>query len=161
MKYTITGDNLQFVNVVYHTAAGTAHRIGRTENDRVFQFFGDLDRFIYGVSDAGSRHLDAEAGHGVLKLDTVFTTLDGIYLDTDDLNIIFLEDASFGELGAQIQSGLSAEVRKKGIRTLFLDDLGKSCQIQRLDVRDVRHIRVSHDGSRVTVDQYDLVAEFL
>ncbi len=158
---TTLADDLQFVHIINKAAAGTAHRIGRSENDRIFQFFSDLDRFVYRVSNSGSRHLDAQAGHGVLELDSVLTTLDRVNLYADDLNAVFLEDACLGKLGTEVQSGLSAEVRKESIRALFLDDLCQSCHVQRLDICDIRYIRVCHDRSRVAVNQNDLVTELL
>ena len=59
------------------------------------KLFSDLNSFLYGISLVASGHLDTQGVHGILELDTVFTSLDGVNLDTYDLYVVFLENACF------------------------------------------------------------------
>ena len=83
-------DRLQLFFVIYKTAAGTAHRVGRTENNRISESVGNLKRFLNAVGYFTSGHLDAELVHRVLELDTVLTALDGIHLYADDFYVVFV-----------------------------------------------------------------------
>ncbi len=62
---------------------------------------------VYGVGDVASCHLNTKRIHGILKLNTIFAALDGIYLYADHLHIVFIQNACCLQLGAKIQSGLS------------------------------------------------------
>ncbi len=152
-------DRLQLLHVVDKAAAGAAHRVGRTEDDRVTQPVGDRETFLDAVGDFGAGHLDAEHVHGFLEFNTVLAALDRVDLDADDLDIVFVEDALLVELRGKVEAGLAAEVRQQRIRALLCDDLLEARGVQRLDVGDVRHLRIRHNGGRVGVDKDDLVAE--
>jgi hypothetical protein len=54
---------------------------------------------------------------------------------------------------------LPAQIGELGVGLFELDDFGHGCQIQGLDIGDVGHPRVGHDGGRVGVGQNDLIAE--
>ena len=150
---------LQFIDIVYHAAACAAHSICGTQNNRIFQLFSYLYGFINGISDLASRHLDAKLLHGVLELDTVLTALDRVNLHADDLHVVLLQHACFTQLGAEVQTGLTAEVRQKCVRALFFDDLCEPVNVQRLDVGDVGNIGVRHDRRGVGIHQNDLIAK--
>ena len=71
--------------------------------------------------------------------------------------MVFVQYARIGQLCTEVQSGLSAEIRKQCIRTLLCDDLFQTLHIQWLNVCDIRDLRVCHDRCRVGIDQNDLV----
>ena len=146
--------------VVHKTAAGAAHGVSRTENYRVAELVGNRKGLVNAVRNLASRHLDAELVHCILKLDSVLTALDGIHLHADNLHVVFVQNTCLVEFCAEVQSGLSAEVRQQRIRALLCDDTLKAIHIQRLDVRHVRHFRVGHDRRRIRVYKHNLVPEF-
>ena len=152
-------DDLQLVNIVYHSAAGTAHRVGRAQYNRILQLFSDLHSLFNGVSYLASGHFDTQLLHGVLELNTVLAALDSVYLHADNLYVVLFKHAGFAQLRAEIKSGLTAEVRQQGVRALLLNDLGQTVNVQRLDIGDIRNVRVGHDGRRVGIHQNDLIAE--
>ena len=152
-------DGAELVFVVDQAAAGAAHGVGGTQNDRVAQLLRDGETFLDTVGHFTAGHLDAQHVHGILEFHTVLTALNGIYLDADHFDIVFVKDPFLIELGRQVQSGLSAEVRQQGVGPFFGDDLLKTIYVQRLDISDIGHLRVCHDGGRIGVHQYDLVSE--
>ena len=85
-------NDLEFFFIINETAAGTAHCVGRTKNDRVTEFIGDFKTFFHGVRDLASCHFDSEHVHGLLEFDAVFATLDRVDLDTDDFNVVFVQN---------------------------------------------------------------------
>ena len=96
----------------------------------------------------------------MLEFDSVFTAFDGVYLNADHLNMIFVQNAGFVQFGTQIQPGLPAQVRKKGVGTLLGDNLFQTFHIQRLNVGDVSGLRIGHDGGGVGIDQHNFITQF-
>ena len=152
-------DHFELFLVVDQSAAGAAHGVGGAEDHREAQLLGDGKTFLDAVGHFGAGHLDAQAVHGLLELNTVFAALNGVDLDADDLDVVLVQDAFLVQLGGEVQSGLSAQVREQGVGTLFRDDLLETGDVQRLDIGDVRHLGVRHDGRGVRVDQDDLISE--
>ena len=95
---------LQFFYIINQAAAGTAHGVSRTQNNRITQFVRNGKGFIHTVSHFTSCHLNTQTVHGVLKLNTVFATLNGIYLNTDYFYVIFIQNTFFCQLRTEIQS---------------------------------------------------------
>ena len=150
---------LQLFFVIYQTAAGTTHGICRTQYHRITQLICDLQCLIHTVGNLTACHADAEAFHGLLKFHAVLTTLNGIYLYTDHLHIVLVQNAFFVQFCAKVQAGLSAQVRKQRIRSFFCDDLLQPVRIQRLDISHIRHLRICHNSRRVGVYQHDLITQ--
>jgi len=153
------GDRSQLLDVEDGAAAGAAHGVGRTDDDRVPELLRDLLRFVDAVGNLAARHLDLESRHRVLEGLAVLASLDGIDFHADDLDAVLIEHARGRQFGGEIEPGLAAEIGQQGIRPLDLDDLRDSLQCEGLDVRRIGHAGVGHDGGRVGVDQHDLVAE--
>ena len=51
-------DRFQLFYIVYKTAACAAHRVSRTENNRVAQLIRDSYRLVYGIGNFAAGHLD-------------------------------------------------------------------------------------------------------
>ena len=96
--------SLEFVNVIYKTTACSAHRISRSDDNRIAKIICDLYSFLNRVCLMRSRHLDTERSHSLLELDPVFTSLNGIYLDTYYLNTIFIKYSCLGKFRAEIKT---------------------------------------------------------
>jgi hypothetical protein len=155
-------DDVEFLTIVSDAAAGAAKSECGTDD----QWHGadlrcDLARFLHGVRDAGFRHIEADLDHRLLEGQAVFALVDGLGLRADHPDVVLCEHAGLVELHRAIQRGLAAECREQRVRPFrgndLLDDLGSD----RLDVRPVRELRVSHDRRRVRVHENDLVTLFL
>ena len=90
-------DFAQFFNVVNDTAAGSAHRVGRAQNNGITQLRGDLFSFFDRVAGFGFRHRDTQTVHRVFEFDTVFTAFDRFKIDTDDFDIVFFQNTGIVE----------------------------------------------------------------
>ena len=154
------GDDAQLLQVVDHAAAGAAHGVGRADDHRIAEFGGDALGVLHRVHGGAARHLDAEPVHLLLELDPVFAALDGVQVDADHLHPVLLEDALPGQVGAEVEGRLAAQVGQQGVGPLAGDDLLQRVHVERLDVGDVGHLRVGHDRGRIGVDEHDAVTEF-
>ena len=152
-------DRLQFFPVVHQAAAGAAHGIGRTQHHRIAQFFSNGKRFVHAVRHLASRHLDAQRIHGILKLDPVLAPLDGVHLDPDHLYLIFFQDTCLRQFCAQVQSGLTSQVRQQRVRAFFGNDLFQPFHIQRFYIGHIRCLRIRHDRGRIGINQYNLISQ--
>ena len=152
-------DYLQLVDVVDHATACAAHGVSRTEHNRVLELLSDLHSFLNGICYLAAGHFNAELLHCVLEFDTILAALDCVDLNADHLHVVLFKYASLAQLGAEVQTGLTAEVRQQRVGALLLDDLGEPVNVERLDVGDVGYIGVGHDGGGVGVHQYDLVSQ--
>ena len=86
----------QLFYIVYKTAACAAHRVSRTENNRVTQLIRNSYRLVYGIGNFAARHLYTQTVHGALKLNPVLAALNGVYLHTDYLDAVFIQNARLG-----------------------------------------------------------------
>ena len=85
----------QFLFIINKTAAGAAHGIGRTKNDRVSEFICNSQCLIYTVSNFTPCHFNAKFIHCFFEFNTVFSSFDGVYLYADYFDIIFIQNACF------------------------------------------------------------------
>ena len=156
---TAGADCLQLLFVVYETAAGTAHRICRAQDYRIAQTISNRECLIYAVRHLTACHLDPDGIHGFLELNTILTTFNRVYLDTDDLNTVFFQNTGTCQLCTQVQTGLATEVWQQCIRTFLGDDLLQTGYVERLNIGHIRDLRIGHDRGRVRIDQHDLVTQ--
>ena len=152
-------DGPQFVPVIDQTAPRAPHGVSRAEHNGVPQLLRDGQGFLHTVGHLAARHVDAELFHGLLELDAVLTALDGVCLHADDLHAVLLQHSGLVQLRAEVQARLATQVGQQRVGAFPGDDLFKTFPVERLDVRDVRHLRVCHDGRGVGVHQHDLVAQ--
>ena len=150
---------LQFFHIVYQTAAGAAHGVCRAQNHRIPQLVGDGQRLFHTVSHLAAGHLDAQTVHGFLKFNPILAALDGVHLHADHLHAVLVQDSLRRQLGAQVQSRLSAQIGQDGVRPLFGDNLLQPFHIQRFNIGDVRNSRIRHDGGRVGIHQHNLIPQ--
>ena len=115
--------------------------------------------FLNGICYLAAGHFNAELLHCVLEFDTILAALDCVDLNADHLHVVLFKYASLAQLGAEVQTGLTAEVRQQRVGALLLYDLGEPVNVERLDVGDVGYIGVGHDGGGVGVHQYYLISQ--
>ena len=150
---------LQFFFVVYNAAAGSAHGVGRADYNRISKRICYLQSLVNAVGFTASGYVNPDPRHSFLEFNTVFTALNSVCLNTDDLHMIFIQHTAAAEFGAKIETGLAAEIRQQCIRTFLGDDRLNPVGIQRLDVCNVSDLRVRHDGSRIGIDKHNFVAQ--
>ena len=153
-------DGFQFFAVVDKSAPGSSHGVGRAKNNRITQFVCNSERILHAVCNFTACHFNSQGIHRLFKFNTILASFDGIYLNTDDLDIVFIKNTGFVQLCAEIQSGLTAKVWQKCVRTFFGNDLLQSFYIERFNVSDISGFRVGHNCGRIGIDQNDLVAQF-
>jgi len=83
---------------------------------------------------------------------------DRVRFNADDADAVFCEHTRLGELRGEVEACLTAQVRQEGVGPLLFDDFRQGLYGQRLDIRDIRHAGIGHDGGGIRVDQHDLVA---
>ena len=83
----------QLLFVVNQAAACTAHGIGRTKYNRVSQLVCNVQGLFNGVSHLTAGHFNAQFIHGFFKFYTVFSPLNGVYLNADYLYVVFVQNA--------------------------------------------------------------------
>ena len=94
---TAAGDGSQFFHIIYQAAARSSHGIGRPDDHRVVEFSGNFLSLLYTEGRFAPGHLYAEAVHGLLECDPVLAALDGIDLNTDYLDTVFIQHACSGQ----------------------------------------------------------------
>ena len=148
----------QLFFVIGDAAAGAAHGETGAEDAGIADTAGKLEARGDRVDELGLRRFETDLAHRVLEEEAVFGLLDGVDLGADQLDAIFLQDAGFGKLDGEVQSGLAAHGGKQRIRPLAADDLFQVGQSQRLDIGFVGEVRIRHDGGRIGIDEDDFVA---
>ena len=121
------------------------------------------ERVFHRVGDAGSRRMQADAGHRILEFQPVLGLLDGVLVGADHLDVVLGQHAVAVQVERAVQRGLPAHRRQHreaamAPGALLGDDLLDHLPGDRLDVGDVGHLRVGHDRRRVAVDEDDAVA---
>ena len=72
------------------SSTGSTHCISWTKYHWITKLISDLQPIFYAVSNLASSHLDSKFVHCLLKLDTVFSTFNTIYLYTNYFDIILI-----------------------------------------------------------------------
>src|SRR6185369_10795242 len=100
----------------------------------------------------------ADAPHGLLEELAVLGLSNRDRARPDELDAEALEGSGIVEGEREIEGGLSPERRQKGIRPIAFEDRSQRRNIEGLDVRALRELRIRHDGGRIGVDEDDVVA---
>ena len=82
----------QFLDIIDQPATGTTHGIGRTNDYRITKLGGNLFGILDSVDGLALWHLDIEAVHRFLESNPVFTPLDSVSLNTDNLDAVLFKD---------------------------------------------------------------------
>ncbi len=104
------------------------------------------------------RHVEADLLHGVFEQEPVFRLLNGVDFGADEFDAVFFENACFRQFHRQIKGGLAPDGGKQRLRTFAANHFRRVGKTQRLHVRAIRQFRVGHDGCRIRIDQYNLIA---
>ena len=151
-------DFAEFLHIVDDTAAGSAHRIRRTQNDGIAELVCDLLGFLQRVAGLGLRHRHAQLFHRLFERDTVLTALDRFKVHADDFHVVFTENSGLIQSNGEVQGGLTAKIREKRVGTFLLNNFFETVDRQGLDVSVIRHTGVGHDRRGVRVHKNNFVA---
>ena len=130
----------------------------RANHQRKAELFAEPHGVLRIVDERRRRNFQPDFAACVLKPQTVFGNFDGAQRRANHFNFVLFEDPAFGELDGEIQSGLPANRGKKRVRPFLDDDSFEIFLRKWLDVGAVRHLRVSHDGGGIRIDENCFVA---
>ena len=146
--------------IVSNAGSQAAHRKAGTHDNRISEFGGSSIDFFHIVSDNRTCGFAAGFLYNFLEKLSVFTAIDCFQRSSDKLHIIFFQNAGFAQSDRSVKRSLPSQSRKKRVGTLFCDNPLENFGINRLDVCRIRHLRVSHNRSRIRVDQNNANAFF-
>ena len=128
-------------------AAACATKGEAWANDhRVSQISNNALGIFHGVSDVCTSNLQTNVLDCLAKELTVLTGTDRLQVAADDLDVVLVKNSSLAKADGAVQSGLSAHVWQKRIRTLALNDAGHRLNGDWLNVGPVCSFWVGHDG---------------
>ena len=116
-------DFAKLLLVLRNAAARAAKRVGRTHDNRVAVFVGEIHRALHIVDDDRVDARFADGEHHVFEILAVFGAADGVDLRAQKLHVVFLQNALFVQLHGQIQARLAAQRSQQAVRALARDDL--------------------------------------
>ena len=135
--------------VVGKAAAGTAQGEGRSQYHRIADILCCPDAFLHAGGDLGTDHRLSQALAELLEELTVLGLFDALEGGSQDLHLALLQNALLGQLYRHVQTGLSAQSRNDGVRTLHTDDLCHVLQGKGLHVDLIRDLCISHNRCRI------------
>ena len=131
---------------VRNAAARTAKGEAWANDHRVSQLSNNALGIFHGVSDVCTSNLQANVLNSLAEELSVLTGTDGLQVAADDLDVVLVKNSSLAKADGAVQSGLSAHVWQKRIRTLALNDAGHRLNGDWLNVGPVCSFWVGHDG---------------
>ena len=85
-------------------AAGAAQRERRANHQRKAQLVAQTHRVLRVVDERRGRNFQSDLAAGVLEPQTVFGNLDGAQRRANHFDLVFFENAAFGEFNGKIQA---------------------------------------------------------
>ena len=155
---TSLANRFEFFGVVSDTATRSTHGERWTNNRRKTHLFLHCPGFFHRMSDAGTCRAQTDFGHRILELGTIFGFVDGFGCRADQLALVFIQHAVTPKIERAVQCRLATHRGQDCIRAFFIDDAFNHLPGDGLNVSDIGHLGVGHDGGRITVDQNDFVA---
>ena len=150
---TASTDLFKLFAVVSNTATRAAHGERGTNNARKADLIQHTVGLSHAVGDTGTRAIQADGLHRLVKARTVFSLVDSVGIGTDHFDVEFFQYAVLFQVQGTVQCRLPTHRRQQRIRTFFFDDLGNRLPLDRLNVGRVSHRRIGHDRRRVGVNQ--------
>ena len=103
---------------------------------------------------------ETDLGHRVFELRAVLCLVDRFRCRADQLDIVFFQYAVTMQIERAVERGLATHSRQNRVWLFGRDNALHHLPGDRLDVGDVGHLGVGHDGGRIAVDQNDFVTLF-
>ncbi len=146
----------QFVEaarVLGDPAPGAAQGVGRPDDQRKAQTFGDRTSLADGVGDVGPGDRLIDAQHQAPKQVPVLCLPDRRDRRAQQSDAVALQDPGFLHLAGQVEPGLPAQRGQQSVGPLAPDDPLDHLHRERFDVDHVGHVLVGHDRGRIGIDQ--------
>ena len=152
------GDLLQILHVVGHAAARASQRKRRAHNKWKRQHIAQTAHVVHRAGNAAGGYAQADVLHGLTEKLTAFGLFDDIRPRADEFHAAFLQHAKAGKPQGRVQRRLAAQRGQQGVRAFLADNGRERFGFDRLHIGGVGHMRISHDGGGIGVDQHHLVA---
>ncbi len=136
----------------FHRAA--AQHVRRTHHQRIADFVGELERFVFGARGAVRRLTQAEVLQQLLETLAVFGGVDHVRRRADDRHAVRFE------IERELQRRLAAVLHDHADRLFLVDDFEHVFERQRFEVQTIGRVVVGRNGFRVAVDHDRFVAVF-
>ena len=107
------------------------------------------------------RRFQANLLHSLIKKLTVFSLIYRLAVCTDQLNIVFFQDAMSIKVQRTVEGCLPPHGWQDGIGLFLRYDLFNHAPVDGLNIGRISHNWISHDGRRIRIHQYDSKAFFL
>ena len=150
----------EFLPVVGNAAAGTAECERRANDRGKADRRLHLQRLFHAVGDHGTGTGEPDLAHRHLEFFAVLRFVDGLFIGTDHFDTIFFQHAVTRQIERTVQCSLTTHGRQQHVRAFDLDDSFDHLPGHRLDIGDIRHLRIGHYRRRVGIDQNDAIAFF-
>ena len=142
-------------------AAHAAQREGGADNQGKGAYVpGYPARLLHRVGDAGARHVQADADHGLLEQVAVLPAVNGVRMGADHAHVLPLQHAAAVELHGAVQGRLAAQGGEQGVRLFPDDDFLHELRGDRFNVGARGGLRVRHDGGGIGVYQHYFITFF-
>ena len=151
----------ELVLVVRDATTGAAQCKGRADHRGEADLGLDFQRLLEVVRDARARRPEADARHRRLEFLAVLGLVDRFLRCSDQLDVELVQHAFPRQIERAVQRRLSTHRRQQRTGALTFDDLRDHRPRDRLDVRHIRHFRISHDRRRIRIDEDHAVSLFL
>ena len=150
----------QFVFVVSNTATSAAQGVSGANDQRIADLTTEFASSHDGFNDGTFRNRLVDFFHCFFEQFTVFATFNSGDLSAKKSYIVISENAFFFQCHCQVQTNLTTQGCKQGVRTFTFDDVFEEFNIYRFNIYAVCNVNVGHDGCRIGVYQYNFKAFF-
>ena len=130
----------------------TAEHVGRTQQHRIADGFGNVKRFLGRHNGDAARTLDVIFFEQLVKALSVLRHINGVIGGAENIHAVVAH-----ELG-ELDSGLTAERDHDAVGVLGLDNAHHVLVGERLKVESVGGVKVGRNGFGVVVDDHHVVA---
>ena len=150
---TTTQQFVKFFCFVYKSAAKTAQRKRRSDNQRVADFLRRFFAFQIRIGNIRRRNLHPNFYHQLTKKITIFGTLDSFDINANHTTIVLFPNTEFIGFDCQVQGRLTTHCRQNSINLTFFQYKFDAFNCQRHQINMVGSNRVGHNRSRIRVDE--------
>ncbi len=137
-----------------YAAACSPEGVGWPDKDRISA--DDLDGLLclgYAVNAPAERDRFSDPLHGLFEQLPILGHSYGLGLSSQELDAVPVQSPAFGQLRAEVQSGLPSHACQDAVHSFFDDYLLNYVRLQRLHIDAVCHVHVRLDRGGIGVDQ--------
>ena len=151
-------DGRELLRGIRDAAAGAAQGIGRTDNNRVTDLRGDLQRLLHRGGGGGRNYRLSHLFQGLTEALAVLGALDALDIRAEKPYAVLLQGSVTAELHGEGQAGLAAEACQQAVRALLGNDAAQGLRGQGFEIDGIGQLLVGHNGGGVGIDKDGLDA---